>query len=146
MPARIVLLTVFFVLVIFTSVLIYTSADPSAILRTQVIKINSLKAKEVLIGFEVLPTTSNNTMLVGKSVMDVIREAVVNPESRNITIEAATQDINHYLGDMLKLNRWRVYTSDGLIDVSSENFNQSRVTGSAKTELAGGVYVVCQVG
>ncbi len=146
MPARIIARTVFFSMLIFTGVLIYTSADPSAMLRAQAVKTNSLKAKEVLLGLEVLPTTSNQTMFEGKTVMEVIKIAYLDRDSREIAIDTAERDIYHYLGEMLKLNRWRVYTSDHAIDVSSENFNRSRIIGSAKTEVAGGVYIICQVG
>ncbi len=144
MPARVLEVALIIVTLTILGVFLFIAANPSVLIHSQVQELNSLKAKQALSALEKYPTTSKNEEYEGMTIFELIRYGYLQGDQR--AYNQAEQDIKYYFDVVMSLNRWRVFTSDGAVDVSSPGFSSSRTVGSAKTNVISDVFLYVQVG
>ena len=144
MPVRIIQVGLFSVVLLLVSSLEFISSDPALVINPQIQAFNSLQARESLIALETIPTQSTQTPYAGLTIIGVIKEGYTVNDSNAFIV--AEKDINKYFNLVSKVHHWKVYTSDGRLNLESSDFGSSRIIGSAKASIVPGVYIFVQVG
>ncbi len=122
----------------------FVSSDPAFLINPQIQAFNSLQARESLLALETIPTQSTQTPYAGLTVVGVIKEGYAQNDPAAFIV--GEKDIYTYFSLVSKLHSWKVYTTDGRLNIKSSDFSSSRIIGSAKASIVPGVYIFVQIG
>jgi len=130
MPARVVEVGFLFIGALFITYLILSASIITAPSYGEAKGLLETQAKYSLLAIEIF--TSTNASFSDKSIMDLIHLYYLT--NRTEYLNQAEDDISYYFPRCLSVE-WRVYTTDGMLDVESFNFSSTKSRSSAQTTV-----------
>jgi len=123
----------FVVLTLFVVLFLFVVSLSSAPVAKEAVLLEEMRAKEFYLALDNLPSTYTNTS-PGTSITDLLRQYYMTGNEEYLDIARA--DILVRAGELLENGTvWRVYTTDGVLDVRSSFFEDAQVKGSASASL-----------
>jgi hypothetical protein len=111
----------------------FTVSLSSAPVAKEAVLLEEMRAKEFYLALDNIHTTYTNAS-PGTSVVDLLRIYYVTGDT--VYVDQARKDIQTYAGMLLENGTaWRVYTTDGILDVRSSFYDDAWVKGSASAPL-----------
>ena len=141
MVARIIEVGMAFILLFGMVFFLQASGVAKAPLYKEGLALNEQLAKYALLALENFNSTGDGFR--DKSIMDLIALSYLT--RREDFLVQAEEDINYYLPRVIDAE-WHVYTKDGELDIKSENYDSTKMRGSAKTEVLSFTELIVVVG
>jgi len=130
MPARVVEVGFLFIGALFITYLVLSASIITAPSYGEAKGLLETQAKYSLLAIENFKST--NASFSNKSIMDLIHLYYLT--NRTEYLNQAEDDISYYFPRCLSVE-WRVYTTDGMLDVGSFNFSSTKSRSSAQTTV-----------
>jgi len=130
MPARVVEVGFLFIGALFITYLVLSTSIITAPSYGEAKGLLETQAKYSLLAIENFKST--NASFSNKSIMDLIHLYYLT--NRPEYLNQAEDDISYYFPKCLSVE-WRVYSTDGMLDVESFNFSSTKSRSSAQTTV-----------
>ena len=130
MPARVVEVGFLFIGALFITYLVLSTSIITAPSYGEAKGLLETQAKYSLLAIENFKST--NASFSNKSIMDLIHLYYLT--NRTEYLNQAEDDISYYFPKCLSVE-WRVYSTDGMLDVESFNFSSTKSRSSAQTTV-----------
>ena len=141
MVARIIEVGMAFIVLFGMVFYLQASGTAKAPLYKEGLALNEQLAKYTLLALENFNSTGDGFQ--DESIMDLIALGYLT--GREDFLVQAEEDINYYLPKVIDAE-WHVYTKDGKLDIKSENYDSTKMRGSAKTEILSFTELIVVVG
>jgi len=144
MPARVIEVGAFTVCTLFIVLFLFVSGLTSAPMAKETVLMEEMRAKQLYLALDNLPPT-NSSLAPGTSVTDLLRLYYMTGDDRYL--DSAKNDIGIRAGELLDNGSvWRVYTTDGVLNLSSPSFGNARIKGSASVDLLNATRIIVVTG